>query len=87
MFITQGGLSASKATKYFQQVARFKKKLAVAVYLTSSAPARAPELLNIQHINTDTNIRRNIYIKDGMVVLISIYYKRFYSSNNIKIIY
>ena len=87
VFITQGGLSASKATKYFQQVARFKEKLAVAVYLTSGAPARAPELLSIQHVNTNTNVRRNIYIKDGMVVFISMYHKGFYSSNNIKIIH
>ena len=86
-FVTQGGFSASKATKYFQQVAWFKEKLAVAMYLTSSAPARAPELLSIQHVNTETNIRRNIYIKDGMVVFMSTYHKRFYSSNNVKIIY
>lgn len=86
-FVTQGGLSASKATKYFQQVARFKEKLAVAVHLTSGAPARAPELLSIQHVNTDTNVRRNIYIEDGMVVFVSAYHKGFYSSNDVKIIH
>jgi hypothetical protein len=68
-------------------VAWFKEQLAVAVYLTGSAPARAPELLSIQHINTNTNMRRNIYIKDRMVVLVSAYHKEFYSSNDMKIIY
>ncbi|MCN0155273.1 RecQ family DEAD/DEAH box helicase [Salinispora arenicola] len=86
-FVTQGGLSASKTMKYFQQVARFKEKLAVAVHLTSGAPARAPELLSVQHVNTDTNVRRNIYIEDGMVVLVSAYHKGFYSSNDVKIIH
>jgi late competence protein required for DNA uptake (superfamily II DNA/RNA helicase) len=86
-FVTQGGLSASKATKYFQQVARFKEQLAVAVHLTGGAPARAPELLSIQHVNTDTNVRRNIYIEDGMVVFVSAYHKGFYSSNDVKIIH
>ena len=45
------------------------------------------ELLSIQHINTDTNMRRNIYIEDGMVVFMSAYHKGFYSSNDIKIIH
>ena len=39
-FTTQGAVSPNKLQKYFQQVARFKEKLAVAVYLTGSAPVR-----------------------------------------------
>ena len=84
---TQGEVSRSKVQKYFQQVARFKEKLAVAVHLTSGAPARAPELLSIQHVNTDTNLRRNIYVKDGMVVFVTAYHKGFHASNDVKIIH
>jgi hypothetical protein len=85
-FTTQEAISSNKITKYFQQVARFKEKLAVAVHLTGGAPARAPELLSIQHVNTDTNMRRNVFIEDGMVVLVTAYHKGFYASNDVKII-
>ncbi|KAL2801581.1 hypothetical protein BJX63DRAFT_417051 [Aspergillus granulosus] len=44
-FITQGEISQTKVWKYFQQVARFKEKLAIAMHLTGRAPAHAPELL------------------------------------------
>ncbi|KAL4982976.1 hypothetical protein BDW68DRAFT_194792 [Aspergillus falconensis] len=37
-FITQGAVSLNKLQKYFQQVARFKEKLALAMHLTSGAP-------------------------------------------------
>jgi superfamily II DNA or RNA helicase len=86
-FTTQGAVSPTKLQKYFQQVARFKEKLAVAVHLTGGAPARAPELLSIQHVNTETNSRRNIFIEDGMVVFVTTYHKGFHASNDIKIIH
>ncbi|CBF71862.1 predicted protein [Aspergillus nidulans FGSC A4] len=86
-FITQGTVSANKVQKYFQQVAQFKEKLAVAVHLTSRAPARVPELLSIQHINTNNNWRRNIFIEDSLVVFVTAYHKGFYASNNVKIIH
>ncbi|KAL2802149.1 hypothetical protein BJX63DRAFT_415743 [Aspergillus granulosus] len=54
-FIIQGEISQTKVRKYFQQVARFKEKLAIAMHLTGGAPARAPELLSVQHVNTKTN--------------------------------
>jgi hypothetical protein len=86
-FTTQGAVSPNKLQKYFQQVARFKEKLAVAVHLTGSAPARVPELLSIQHVNTDNNWRRNIFIEDGMVVFVTAYHKGFYASNDVKIVH
>ncbi|PTU19051.1 hypothetical protein P175DRAFT_0510356 [Aspergillus ochraceoroseus IBT 24754] len=68
-FTTQGEVNSPKIQKYFQQVAQFKEKLAVA------------------HVNTKTNQRQNIYIKDGMMVFITTYHKGFHTSNNIKIIH
>ena len=41
----------------------------------------------MQHINTETNRQRNIFIKDGIITLVSIYYKGFYTSNDIKVIH
>ncbi|KAA8642690.1 uncharacterized protein ATNIH1004_009442 [Aspergillus tanneri] len=68
-----------------QQVARFKEKLAVLVHVVSGQLARAPKLLSIQQVNTATNQQRNIFIEDGMVALVTAYYKGFYTSNDIKI--
>ena len=59
----------------------------MAVHLTGGAPARVPELLSIQHVNTDNNGRRNIFIEDGLVVFVTAYHKGFYASNDVKIIH
>ncbi|KAH1303883.1 hypothetical protein KXX47_008497, partial [Aspergillus fumigatus] len=36
----------------------------------------------LAHVNTDTNVCRNIYIDDGMVALVTAYHKGFYASND-----
>lgn len=72
--------------QYLQRVARFKEKLAVLVHVVGGQPSRAPELLSLQYINTETNQRRNIFIEDGMVTLVSAYHKGFYASNDVKVI-
>ncbi|KAA8642686.1 uncharacterized protein ATNIH1004_009438 [Aspergillus tanneri] len=72
--------------QYLQRVARFKEKLAVLVHVVGGQPGRAPELLSLQHVNTETNQRRNVFIKDGMVTLVSAYHKGFYASNDVKVV-
>ena len=73
--------------QYLQRVARFRKKLAVLIYIVESQPSRAPELLSLQHVNTETNRQQNIFIEDRMVTLVSVYHKEFYASNDIKVIH
>jgi hypothetical protein len=68
-------------------VACFKEKLAVAIHVTGGQPARAPELLSIQHINTQASCHRNVFIKDRMVTLVTAYHKGFHASNDIKLIH
>ena len=85
--MTRGRFNPRKIQQYLQQVARLLEKLAVAVHLTGGAPARAPELLSAQHVNTETNRQRNIYIEDGLVVLVTAYHKGFYASNDVKVIH
>ena len=85
--MTRGAFHPRKIRQYLQRVARFLEKLAVAVHLTGGAPARAPELLSTQHVNTETNQQRNIYIEDGLVVLVTAYHKGFYASNDTKVIH
>jgi hypothetical protein len=57
------------------------------VYLTGRVPVYVPELLSIQYINTNNNWHHNIFIEDGLVVFVTAYYKGFYASNDVKIIY
>ncbi|KAH2644767.1 hypothetical protein KXW55_006875 [Aspergillus fumigatus] len=73
--------------QYWQRVAQFKEKLAIVVHVTAGQPARAPELLSIQHTNTVNSRRRNIYIEDGMVTFATAYHKGFHVSNDVKIIH
>jgi hypothetical protein len=68
-------------------VARFKEKLAVAIHVTGGQPARAPKLSSIQHVNTQASHYQNVFIKDGMVTLVTAYHKGFHASNNIKLIH
>ena len=48
---------------------------------------RVPELLSIQHVNTNNNWHCNIFIEDSLVVFVMAYHKGFYMSNNVKIIH
>lgn len=72
---------------YFQQVITFKEKLIVYIHIYTSQLSYTPKLLSIQYVNTNTNIRWNIYINNGIVALVTVYHKGFYTSNNVKIIY
>ncbi|KAJ1726628.1 hypothetical protein LPJ72_006274, partial [Coemansia sp. Benny D160-2] len=71
---------------YLKQVVGFKEKLAVLLHITSGQPARAPELLSTQHVNTETNRHCNIFIENGLVTLVTAYHKSFYVTNDLKII-
>ncbi|KAH2525704.1 hypothetical protein KXW97_002837, partial [Aspergillus fumigatus] len=74
-FMRGGRFHPSAIQQYWQRVAQFKEKLAILVHVTAGQPARAPELLSIQHCNTANSRRRNIYIEDGMVTFVTAYHK------------
>jgi hypothetical protein len=57
------------------------------MYLCSGQLARAPELLGIRWKNIAYGGVRNIFIKEGLVAFVAIYYKGYRSSGNIKIVY
>ncbi|KAJ1725987.1 hypothetical protein LPJ72_006482, partial [Coemansia sp. Benny D160-2] len=85
-FIQTNSFQPSKVHAYLKQVVGFKEKLAVLLHITSGQPARAPELLSIQHVNTETNWHHNIFIENGLVILVTAYHKSFYVTNDLKII-
>jgi hypothetical protein len=86
-FMRRGQMQAQLVAQYLARVARFKEKLAVAIHITGGQPARAPELLSIQHVNTQASRHRNVFIEDGMVTLVTAYHKGFHASNDIKLIH
>ncbi|KAK1092972.1 hypothetical protein LTR48_003290 [Friedmanniomyces endolithicus] len=62
--------------RYFRQVRRFKEELMVLVHMSAGAPARATELISIQHENgPQAQSQRGVFIDNGMVVFITGYHK------------
>lgn len=57
------------------------------MHATVGQLAQALELLSIQHYNIVNSHQQNIYIKDGIVMFVIVYYKGFHASNDVKIIY
>jgi hypothetical protein len=57
------------------------------MHITGGQPARGPEIMSVQHSNTVKGGHRNIFIKDGMVVFATQYYKGYNVSGDVKIIY
>ena len=57
------------------------------MHLCGGQPARIPELLGMRWKNTVYGGVRNIFIEEGLVVFMAIYYKEYRNSGNIKIIY
>jgi hypothetical protein len=72
---------------YMQSVVRFREKLSIAVHVTGGQPSRAPELLSIRYINTDSGGHRNVFMEDGLVVFASRYHKGFYATNDVKVVH
>ena len=57
------------------------------VYITSGLPARSIEVVTVQYINSANGEYCGIFIKDGLMVYITIYYKGIGANGKAKIIY
>jgi hypothetical protein len=57
------------------------------MHITGRQLARGLEIMSVQHSNTVKGGHRNIFIKDGMVVFATRYYKGYNVSSDVKIIY
>jgi superfamily II DNA or RNA helicase len=66
----------------------FKEELMVLVHLGAGAPARATELLSIRHINgVEARNQRGVFIDNGTVSFVTVYYKGFSASLKAKVIH
>jgi hypothetical protein len=57
------------------------------MYITRGQLARGPKILSVRHSNTSKGGHYNIFIKDGIVVFVTRYYKGYNVSSDVKIIY
>ncbi|CAG8282894.1 unnamed protein product [Penicillium salamii] len=86
-FFQHGAPRMAKIDLYMRRMVAFRQKLSVAVHICGGQPAQALELLSIRHKNTHSGGYRNVFIEDGMVAMVTSYYKGFYASNDVKIIH
>jgi hypothetical protein len=57
------------------------------MHIVGGQLARGPKILSVRHSNTVKGGHRNIFIKDGIVVFATRYYKGYNVSGNVKVIY
>jgi hypothetical protein len=72
---------------YLSRVVKFQEKLLASIQFTWGQPAWAPELLSIRHENSMIGGAQNMFIKDGMVVLVAQYHKGYQITGDVKIIH
>jgi hypothetical protein len=65
----------------------FLQCLLLLVHITSRQPARATKLLGLRHRNTLQGRHQNIFIKHGLVSMVTMYHKGYSISNTTKIIH
>ncbi|KAE8555303.1 hypothetical protein EYB25_003851 [Talaromyces marneffei] len=81
------GIQPIRWQAFHRRIRTFLEKLLAAVQFTWGQPARAPELLSIRHENSHVGGIRNMFIEDGMVVLVARYHKGYQVSGDVKIIH
>jgi superfamily II DNA helicase RecQ len=84
---TRSGVDPKGVERYMDRVVAFREKLAVLVHMVGGQPARGPELLSIRHSNTVKGSHRNIFVENGMMVLVTRYHKGYAVSGDVKIIH
>ncbi|KAK3669806.1 hypothetical protein LTR78_010323 [Recurvomyces mirabilis] len=74
--------------EYLRAVRRWKEQLVVLVHLSAGAPARATELLSIQHKNAaEAQAQRGIFIENQMMAFVITYHKGYSASGRFKVIH
>ena len=70
---------------YRAQVDRFLEGLLLLVHLTIGQPARGTEITGLQHVNTVYYC--NVFVEEGLVAIVTSYYKGYTYTRTTKIIY
>ncbi|KFZ23250.1 hypothetical protein V502_02271, partial [Pseudogymnoascus sp. VKM F-4520 (FW-2644)] len=75
------------AERYLKEVDAFLERLLLITHVTSGQPARGSELVSLQHCNTINNLRRNIFLENGLVSFVTFYHKGYSVKGNVNIIH
>ncbi|KAH0553343.1 hypothetical protein GP486_006567 [Trichoglossum hirsutum] len=76
-----------RVNDYLDKLSYFLEKLLVLIYMTGRQPARSTELLSIRYCNTKKGGHRNIFIENGLLVIVTYYYKGYNITGTEKIIH
>src|SRR5436190_2328083 len=85
--VQQARWKAPAVEDYLSQVDAFLEQLLLLVHITSGQPARGTELLSLQYCNAAHGRRRNIFIENGLVTIVTLCYKGYSITNSTKIIH
>ena len=72
---------------YNGKVEAFLERMLLLVHLTAGQPARGTEILSLRHVNTLHGHHRSIFVENGMVSIVTSYYKGYSVTGSTKIIY
>ena len=72
---------------YIDQVVAYRERSLPLLHMTGGSAARAPEILSIRYKNSIKGEHRNVFIEDGMVVLVTRYHKGYHAHGNEKVIH
>jgi hypothetical protein len=75
------------AERYLKQVDAFLERLILIVHIVSGQPARGSEIVSLQHCNTIDNLRRNVFLENGLVSFVTFYHKGYSVKGNVNIIH
>ena len=79
--------SRQAAERYLRQVDAFLHRLLLLVHLTAGQLSRGTELLSLQYCNTTHGLRRNTFLKNGLVSFVTFYHKGYSIQGSTKIIH
>ncbi|KAL6359919.1 hypothetical protein LRP88_07347 [Fusarium phalaenopsidis] len=74
-------------SSYSQSIKKLLELLAFLIHLSSGLPARSNELLTLRHRNTAAGGIRNIFLDQGLVMLVTGIHKGFSRSKRLKVIH
>jgi hypothetical protein len=80
--------NTTRVEQYFREVRLFKEELIVLCHMAGGAPARGTEVVSIRTENGETaRAQRGVFIDNGMVELVTGYYKGYSKSGQAKMIH
>ncbi|KAI6816361.1 hypothetical protein KC342_g15508 [Hortaea werneckii] len=84
---TSSGSDQERIRDWFRHVTAFRGKLLALMHMSGGQAARGPEILSIRRRNTVQGGHRNLFVEDGMVVVVTRYHKGYEVKGDVKIIH